>query len=565
MKRTENSPVENHGRYIASAELADLRGVSAVPVAYRAAALIDRAKRDFIWWLQGESLMEGGFRRLARELLGMFPERIGTKAMHQAEVQPGKMYPAGLRPLKMADRHLHRLEKNELEKFSGDELIAQCRSLALTYQARHSESEASLTPIRELSIEQFLVDLCINPKVKFALCQNDSESNPSELETEFTVESDPRLTIHDFVAAELFYFQDIIGALEEYRNRKLAALREKFFVTEIGRQIWCTLDFAINTRNMVLVYGREGRGKTEAVKAWAQLHSGRARLVSLKGIATKTAAFREIALALGITASYNLTGSQLQSKIEDVLKLSGLMLVIDEAHFLFNQSQSTKARPELIDWLDTAMANRHLPVALCSTPQFMDCMARAAYQVHWNYNQFRRRCKRWVSLPEENTEADIMGVAGSVFAGANAAVIKKVASYVFTSGRDLSALGDVATELRAALGHSDLSKATFKLVDQVIRENLFPSDTVFAVEMERAEKRIRKGRKLPRPVLPDYPELDQIAPDQPAPIGCRTAPIQSEPTESPQFDGADAGRNRMGTPARHNVIRRDNINELAPA
>jgi hypothetical protein len=234
------------------------------------------------------------------------------------------------------------------------------------------------------------------------------------------------------------------------------------------------------------------------------------------------------------------------------------MLVIDEAHFLFNQSQSTKARPELIDWLDTAIANRNLPVALCSTPQFMDCMARAAYQVHWNYHQFRRRVKRWISLPEENTEADILGVAGSVFAGASAPIIKKVASYVFASGRDLSALGDVATELREALGHSDFSKATFKLADQIIRENLFPSDTAFAAEMERAEKRIRKGRKQPVPTLPDDPELDHAAPEQSAPVqaseiapsgspGVDDVASNSRPRRFEAIQGADLGESsRIG-------------------
>ena len=44
----------------------------------------------------------------------------------------------------------------------------------------------------------------------------------------------------------------------------------------------------------------EGRGKTEAVKAWCELHRGEARFVSLKGTTTKTTAFREIAKALGI-------------------------------------------------------------------------------------------------------------------------------------------------------------------------------------------------------------------------------------------------------------------------
>lgn len=520
MKRTENFQSDNHGRYIASAELADLRGVSAVPVAYRAAALLSAAKRDFIWWLQGESLVDGGFRRLGRELLDQFPERIGTKNMHKAKVQPGKLYSANLQPAG-ADGFLCSYAKDagsEPQKLSGDELLAQCRREALTYSDRKRESWQAPVPLRDLSIEEFLVELCINPKVVFSLTQNDAEICGVELEVELAMESDPGLSSYHFSWAEVDYFRDIIGALVEYRARKEKAVRENFYVTEIGRQIWDSLDFAFRTRSMILVYGREGRGKTEAVKAWAQLHSGQARFISLKGIATKTAAFREIALALGITASYNLTGANLQSKIEDVLKMSGLMLVIDEAHFLFNQSQRTKARPELIDWLDTAIANRKLPVALCTTPQFMDCMARAAYQVEWNYNQFRRRVKRWIPLPEENTEADIAGVAEKVFAGASSPVIKKAVSYVFASGRDLSALGDVATELRELLGTSDFSKATFKQIDQIIQENLYPSDNAFITEMEIARQKLPKGRKQPAPALPNRDDSveSEVSQAQPA-------------------------------------------------
>ena len=546
MKRTGDFQTDNHGRYIANAELADLRGVSAVPVAYRAAAIFSAAKRDFIWWLQGQSLSEGGFRRLARELLEMFPERIGTEKMHQAKVQAGKVYDESLEPATREEswRFIGEDAVASPARISGEALLQKCRQIALNYRSRKRESWQSSIPLRELSIEQFLIELCINPKVKFSLSENDSVA--AELEIEMAVESDPKLSERDFESAELFYFRDIIGALVEYRARKEKAVRENFFVTEIGRQIWDTLGFALRTRSMVLVYGREGRGKTEAVKAWAQLHAGQARFISLKGIATKTAAFREIALALGITASYNLTGANLQSKIEDVLKMSGLMLVIDEAHFLFNQSQSTKARPELIDWLDTAVANRKLPVALCTTPQFMDCMARAAYQVHWNYNQFRRRVKRWLPLPEENTEADILGVASKVFSGASSPVIKKVASYVLASGRDLSALGDVATELREALGHSDFSKVTFKLVGQVIRENLFPSDTAFASEMEQARQRIRKGRKQSLPALPvefDPTESDDADLETTPDTGHSRRPGDIQPNESslPEM----AGRNRL--------------------
>lgn len=175
----------------------------------------------------------------------------------------------------------------------------------------------------------------------------------------------------------------------------------------------------------------------------------------------------------------------------------------------------------------------------------MDCIARAAYQVEWNYNQFRRRVKRWIPLPEENTEADIAGVAAKVFAGTNTAVIKKVISYVFSSGRDLSALGDVATELRELLGTSDLSKATFKQVDQIIRENLYPSDNAFLTQMELARKRLPKGQRQPAPALPV-----ESAPGSFDPVETDTA-ASAPPDDAPKAPGS---RHRHATGHRETTL-----------
>ncbi len=237
----------------------------------------------------------------------------------------------------------------------------------------------------------------------------------SEIERDSVIEKNPQLSEGDFSIARLDYFQDIIGALIEYKARHDAQARENFQLTTIGKKIWETLDYAAASQSMVLLDGLEGRGKTEAVKAWCASHLGSARFVSLKGITNKTTAFREIARALGIASSYARTAPEMQARIEDVLKRSKLMLVIDEAHFVFNQSRRMYTRPELVDWIDTAICNHGIPIALVTTPQFIVCMTRAADQVEWNYRQFRRRVKRWNKLPDHNTKQDIMAVAKSVF------------------------------------------------------------------------------------------------------------------------------------------------------
>jgi len=423
-------------RYMSSNEFAELRGISGVAVSARAAVLISAAKRDLVWSIQGWSLAGGGLKRVSRELVKLFPKRC-------------------------------------------------CEDSVLR----------DLSP----TLEEFLVDLCINPRIQFTVPGDDVDI--SDIESDSVIEQNPRLSRSDFKQAELFYFRDIIGALFEYKARRQAKIRDNFQLTSIGKKIWETLDYALASHGMVVLDGLEGRGKTEAVKAWCELHLGQARFVSLKGITNKTTAFREIAKALGIASSYTRTAPEMQARIEDVLKRSRLLLCLDESHFLFNQSRRMYSRPELIDWIDTALVNCGVGCALCTTPQFIVCMTRAADQVEWNFRQFRRRVKRWVKLPAANTEDDIKAVVRSVFQKAPAAALDEIVGYALLSKRDLSAVGDVATEVRAMLGTDDLSKASVNHVHRAIYDFLLPSDKTFLEGMETARQMGRKSHRKPAPAL----------------------------------------------------------------
>ena len=475
-------------KYMSSPEFAELHGVNGVAVSARAAVLLHAAKRNLIWFLQGLSVAEGGLRRVARELVEMFPKRLTSDGPD------------------LALRHRGDRTGNDMGFYSGG--------------------------VGSPSLEEFLVDLCINPRIHFSVPWEDVDV--SDIETDSAIEQNPELSKGDFGNADLFYFRDIIGALFEYQKRHEAKARENFQLTTIGKKIWETLDFALASRGMVVLDGLEGRGKTEAVRAWSEVHLGESRCVSLKGITSKTIAFREIAKSLGIASSYTRSATQMQERIEDVLRRSKLMLVIDEAHFLFNQSRRMYSRPELVDWIDTAICNQGIPIALVTTPQLIVCMTRAADQVEWNYRQFRRRVKRWVKLPAANSEEDIKAVARNVFKKADARVISKIVGYSLLSKRDLSAVGDVASEVRALLGTDDLSKTTLEHVLRAIYDFLLPSDKTFQEDMAAARNTGRKSRRMATPILPDSVEA-QIEPALAGSVGQArggtgrtSAPVQPE-------------------------------------
>lgn len=465
----DGQPLSQH-RYMSSPEFAELHGISGIATSTRAAILLHAAKKNLVWFIQGLSLAEGGLKRVVRELVEMFPKRLSEDGAEYA--------------------------------FNG-------------HKIRDIYGIAS-TP----SLEQFLIDLCVNPRIHFALPWD--KVDVSDIESASAIEQNPALSKADFREAKLFYFRDIIGALFEYKQRYEARARENFQLTTIAKKIWETLDFALASHGMVVLDGLEGRGKTEAVKAWCEIHLGEARFVSLKGITSKTTAFREIAKALGIASSYARTATEMQARIEDVLKRSKLLLVLDEAHFLFNQSRRMYSRPELIDWIDTAICNCGVGCALITTPQFIVCMTRAADQVEWNYRQFRRRVKRWVKLPAVNTDDDIKAVARNVFKKVPSAAIDKILGYALLSKRDLSSVGDVATEVRAMLGTDDLSNATLKHVLSAIYDFLLPSDKTFLEGIAAVRNQGRKPWLKERVQLPEEsaPEVEpaQIAIEHPR--GC---------------------------------------------
>ncbi len=89
-------------------------------------------------------------------------------------------------------------------------------------------------------------------------------------------------------------------------------------------------------------------------------------------------------------------------------------------------------------------------------------------------------------------------------------MVQLIAGYAILSKRDLSAIGDVAAEVRVMLGSDDLSKATARQVHQAIHEYLLPSDKTFVESMAAARSAGRKSvAKRPSPAFEDSaPEVE---------------------------------------------------------
>lgn len=165
----------------------------------------------------------------------------------------------------------------------------------------------------------------------------------------------------------------------------------------------------------------------------------------------------------------------MQARVEDFLQRSRLVLVIDEAHFLFSQSVRLYTRPELVDWVDTALYNHGVPFALCATPQFSQRLNEFEKQTGWNAGQFKGRVKRWRAL-ESPTTNDLMAVARKLLPEGDAATIKLVVGYALTSKRHMPAIVDTIDEARLIAKRAGRIKVTFEDVKCALDEYVTPSD-----------------------------------------------------------------------------------------
>jgi len=379
-------------------------------------------------------------------------------------------------------------EEKTDERETAENLLKKCRRLA---ESDYGDS----------SLEKYLCDVCINPRHPLLRDMDGKEfkSYKDRLRDSFEEVSNCEMR-----RIGVAYFDDVFGALLDYQRRQTDAIRKNFVLTAIGQKVWETLDFALKTGRMVLLEGWEGRGKTEAAKTWVRIHQGEARFVSLKGVTNKTIFFREIARALGIASGYTRKATEMQAHVEDVLIRSKQMLVLDEFHFAFPHGTRISSRPEIIDWIDTALCNQGVPVGCVTTPQIFICVKRAEAQAGWNWRQFRRRVRRWVTLPEWNTKGDLEAVAQSLMPGISRAGIKLAVGYAHLSlegapSRDVSGLGDVATEAALLAENAGHDVVTFEDVDRAITEHLVPSDTAFASRMAPTPARRRSGQRATAP------------------------------------------------------------------
>lgn len=492
-RRVKPGERRSQNGWASAVEFEELRGLNGNRVADKVALLAglsdEEKKARLLFFLQALSLREGGTRRIARELLEMFPQRIGTPTMVEIGCRPGKRLTQAERDT--IDEELHYAYSRAIDQVFGTK-PAEVRHCKTTADEFYAECLEQL----ESNLDQFIERLCCDPRLAVTQDKDEEFQYGKLLRIIFEGterESEGRST----EIAKLKHFQEILPTLFEYQERMENVVRESFVETSVGCTVFEALDYALETGRSVLIEGNSGIGKTTAIKAWCQIHSCRARHVQLKGITHRTGFFQEVSRALGVGRGGTTSASKIQTRIEQFLRRTKIMLVIDEGQYLLPPGNRVGTPPELINWLNTACYNEGVPFVISATSEFSDRRAIVEKNTTWQSEQLRRRIRRYFALPSCPTDDDLQKVARKLLPRANPAMLDYVVGYAVSSKGFFQAITNAIEDAHLIASKAGRDEIKFSDMRAAIVDWRSPSDAalgrVFAAKPEPRRRRQSVG------------------------------------------------------------------------
>jgi len=478
------SPMKQN-RYASSPELE--KGLLANMVAKRC-SVIERAEdRELIWFLQHLSHQEGGLKRLATQLCEEHPEQIATPAMRSIGTKAGQVYntsqvkrvraeiPGGEFEFRLKGETDEILTisapagpRDAMDSYTGDwkrerdSVIERANTVAAKQPSSYAASRFALY-CREAAaenLERHLAELCLDPAAPVA------DGSP-------------------------WYFPTLTATLRDFMAAWIAGQKPQA-VTTIGSKVCDALDYTLESGRLVLIDGMARTGKTFSAKAWTAQRPGRARYVQVPSSNDEIGFFRAIARALGVSSGLGWKCVELRERIEDALHSSKLMLVFDEAHYLFPTNDYRHSLPGRINWIMTALINQGVPVALVTTPQFIRTQKVVETRTHWTSEQFIGRIGHYEALPDTLTPDDLEAVAKTYVPTGEARSIKALVKYAESSAKYLAGIEAVACRARYNVSKAGRTRTEYADIKRAIQESVIPSDLAFADAMQPAVKARRK-------------------------------------------------------------------------
>jgi hypothetical protein len=485
------------------------RGILAQRTAPRCALLESAEERRLIWFVQRMSHALG-LKRLVADVKEKFGARIGTATMRKL-VGVKKYNAEHVR----AVRSELPVEEREIFLLNGEWTLWDTLSSEEQY---HPSPE--IAEVVNLAIKEDLIRRCRRadgeqlddvagpesyPASDFlGVCQRHADR---ELESDLIAFcNDPRADVKG-----PWYFAELSECIKELQAEQIAQSRKGKVVTEVGKMIDEVLNYTLATKCLSLTNGRSRIGKTVAIKAWCDAHPHAARYVEVPSTNDDIGFFRAIAKSLGVSCGHNWKAAEMRQRIEDVLQSGDLVVVFDEAHYLW-PNRDYRSEPSRIKWIMTALANHGVPVALITTPQFHLSQQATEDSTHWTSEQFIGRIGRYVRLPDSLSEADLFKVAEWQMPEGDDKSIRALVDYANGSAKYLAGIESVVKYARY-LAQTDGRKATSRAdVRRAIQDGVIPSDRALAAALGDAKNETSRRGKRSNKAIVNEPLMDDLTP-----------------------------------------------------
>jgi hypothetical protein len=470
-RRTNTPGIIKQERFASSQEYE--RGLMANLVAKRCSVLERAEDRELIWALQLLSHRPGGLKKLTSDLMASFPERIATDSMRKFDMKPGQIYTA----------EQVRIVREEIggRAFPLKGEIDIERAGMGVFLEDSAERRANLQREARLFPSNY-------PAADFVKCCREAAAAGLEKHL-LTLCLDPALPVAD---GSPWYFPALLSALREFLAGRLGSHCRQTVVTSLSERVHEALDYTSQTGSMSLIEGQARFGKSHSAKDWCERHPGRARYVQLESSRDEMSFFRTIAKALGVSINLNSKAQELRQRIEDTLQGGDLVIVVDEAHYLWPNMIDSRTLPARINWILTALVNNSVPVALVTTPQFLRNQKEFETRTRWTSEQLTGRIGHYEPLPVALTPEDLHKVAAALLPDASEQTLEALVVYAQASTKYLAGIRHAVDRAGFIAGKDGRDKIQFSDVKRALKEAVIPSDTAFAKAIGQTTNPARK-------------------------------------------------------------------------
>lgn len=374
-------------RWTSSASLS--KGVLANLVALRLGRLATREERECAWWLQWRSWQDGGLSRVAEELAASsLPECLRDSSEEAFKRQAWR------------NRRVLAASQDEPEA-SGDLPKGELTPASSSSDGRALAGDKAVEALTEV------------------LC------NPAHP-----------------VPAGLCEAVRTLAANESERSRGTVAK------TALVDALWRALDDVATTGSSLLAVGAGRTGKTTAARIWCEASRGMARYVAVPHGNDLDSLVRAVAAAVGCASGLTFKLKQVEERLFRALPGSGVLLVLDNAHYLWPQGDTRQSHPRRLQWLIGLMGEgrARVPVAMVATPQWIDSRREFIGATGWAVEQLDGRLGRVIELPGALARADYRAIAETALPAGDGEAWNSMAILAEVSSRRLGAIEAAAME-----------------------------------------------------------------------------------------------------------------------